>query len=171
MISSFLLVLFATTLIVQCDSRKWSPRYISALLDVRQCYYDRRHIALFDSLIAPLNDTKLIDHHRAIIMSTLSDELNSHKPFCVAVTETGSSLYREMLWHRKQEHRRMSSQKIVPVHHPEREAAINHLVQILSGGEVLRACEAIPSPDMEALIECTRNKRKDSMSAYTVFTE
>ncbi len=169
-ITALLLVLCVVS---TTNARVWSPEYIKALLETRQCY-NERHLEVLDSFFTYLNDTTLGDHFQARVMTTLSDRLDRTSSLCEAIEATGSHMFKELTWHKKQDTRRMKEKKILPIHHSGREATINHLRYALSEGIVRNACEAITplsKEEMAALQTCTRDKRKESMYAYTKFTE
>lgn len=166
-------VLALLCLIIGAESRVWSPEYITALLQTRQCY-STGHLAVMDSFFDHLNDTTLNDHYYARTMTTLSHRLDRGESICLAIVETGSHIYREITWHKRQEIRRMTDKKILPVLHSGREATIVHLQQTLSNGFIRDACEALPAlskDELELLRVCVRDRRKESMRAYTKFTE
>lgn len=166
-----LLIPFFISIIV---ARPWTPEYIDTLLDIRSCL-DSRHLAIFDSLFVPLNDTSLTRLYYATAMQTFEHRLHRNEPLCVAIEGTISHLYREVIWQKRQYMRRISESKIVVVaeHHTGREAFINYLHQVLSGGVVREVCNAIIVSDVQVneLRDCTREKRKDSIWAYTRFKE
>lgn len=165
-----LLIVTLSLFLVHLDARNWTPEYIDALLLTRQCY-DDHVLSLMDSFTESLNETKLIAQFRARTMTILAYRIDRHEPFCVSLVESASHIYRELMWHNKQDIRRMTKKKVVPLVHKGREATLSHLQLALSNNEIRHACESLSSPNMTLLRPCVRDKRKDSMRAYTRYTE
>lgn len=165
-----ILLVTLSLFLVNLDARNWTPEYTDALLLTRHCY-DNHVLTLLDSFIEPLNETKLIDHFRARTMTILAHRIDRQEPFCVSIVESASHIYRELMWHNKQDIRRMTKKKVVPLMHKGRVATIAQLQLALSNNEIRHACESLSSPNMTLLRPCVKDKRKDSMRAYTRFTE
>lgn len=162
------------------SSTTWTPAYMTAVLETRQCFDAPFVHRVLEPLFAPLNDTALADQYATSLMITLTylihrDSNDDSKSLCVSTIDAVGTLYREISWHKRQDTRRMAEKKVAPRRHMKQDAIINHLQKITMDGSLYAICESVVPPmsheQMIALRECVRGARKESMRVYTRFTE
>lgn len=165
-----LLLLFITVTL----GRQWGTEYVQSIVEMRQCY-SSPYLEILDSFTAPLNETNLRNYYNARTFSLLSHRLDRNDPLCTAIGVTGTQLYRELMWHKRRENRRMSEKKVVPrIERTDIDTTIETLQQALSSGRIRDSCQQLglqTEEERRNLHECSRTKRKESMNAYTRFTE
>lgn len=165
-----LFLLFITVIF----ARQWGTEYVQSLTEMRSCY-PSHYLGILDSFISPLNESSLRDYYGARTFSILAHRLDRSDPICAAIVATATQIYRELMWHKRQENRRMIEKKVVPrQERTDVDTTIESLVEALTSGRIKNRClELGPQTEDERkeLHECSRQKRKESMNAYTRFIE
>ena len=174
-IKSQMLSLLLCYVFLTVTARKWTDEYTDALIKGRDCL-GSEYTALLDSFIQPLNETSERRYFSARIISLLLHRLDRNEPLCRAIVETASHLYHELHWQKRQEARRISRKKagITAALHVDRDTAIDMLQYRLTNNRIRSTCESFATLTMEErarVYKCMRSVRKDSVWAYTKYTE
>lgn len=157
------------------NARQWSPAYVNSLLEGRQCL-TREHLVLMDSFIDMIRDTKDHVYYSARTISLLLHRLDRQQSLCDAMVDTASSLYHELSWQKGMGIRRLTQKmsNATLVTRNEYDTVIDTLRESLSSDRIRRECASFAPLTVEErarLYKCMRGVRKESIWAYTKYTE